>query len=174
MSILDDYLKGDLEHLPNDTHSVPLCAQHRVKNKHLHPPHQTNASGGTLGQQTPHPVKKSDSTQNQNEPIEKLERHSQSPHSTNRQTVTTQAMREQGTATQPKNAADFLAGNTPGVMAFYAPEELAYQEKSKRCSEESKKTQFTKNEKAKAAPQATYQDNETVERLMQWREESAY
>lgn len=56
-----------------------------------------------------------------------------------------------------KNAASFLAGTTPGTMAIYMPE-------NNRMEHD-------------APPQAALpaqEDDETVERLVQWREEAAY
>lgn len=56
-----------------------------------------------------------------------------------------------------KNAASFLAGTTPGTMAIYMPE-------NNRMEHD-------------APPQAALpaqEDDETVERLVEWREEAAY
>lgn len=56
-----------------------------------------------------------------------------------------------------KNAASFLAGTTPGTMAAYMPE-------NNRIEHD-------------APPQAALpaqEDDETVERLVEWREEAAY
>jgi hypothetical protein len=76
----------------------------------------------------------------------------------------------QGTAVpcHQKNAADFLAGNTPGVMAYYdpgspkptAPEKGQYAPKVQN-----------------APPQAavpTQEDEDVVRHLVEWREEATY
>lgn len=66
-----------------------------------------------------------------------------------------------------KNARDFLAGNTPGVMAFYAPEE--------QCRAAHHPTPQPANIIANTRPDnATVEDDETVQRLVEWREEASY
>ena len=59
-----------------------------------------------------------------------------------------------------KNAACFLAGDTPGVMAFYAPGEEA------QAAEKP-----AKRPRRKAPPT---EDEETVQRLLEWREQAPY
>lgn len=61
-------------------------------------------------------------------------------------------------ASRQKNAASFLAGTTPGVMAAYMPENNRV------------------NAKAAAPRRArpAQQDDETVQRLVEWREEAPY
>jgi hypothetical protein len=66
----------------------------------------------------------------------------------------------QGTAVpcHQKNAADFLAGNTPGVMAYYDPDSPAPRAQN-------------------APPQAaapTQESDDTVRHLVEWREEATY
>jgi hypothetical protein len=67
-----------------------------------------------------------------------------------------------------KNAADFLAGNTPGVMAYYdpgSPEPTA--------PEKGQYAQDVQN----APPQAavpTQEDEDVVRHLVEWREEATY
>ncbi len=66
-----------------------------------------------------------------------------------------------------KNARDFLAGNTPGVMAFYAPEE------QRRAAQHPNPQPA--NIIANTRPDnATVEDAETVQRLVEWREEASY
>ena len=63
-----------------------------------------------------------------------------------------------------KNARDYLAGSSPGVMAFYAPEhglpraEAALQRDAPTADP--------------AAEDPSAEDDETVERLREWREEA--
>lgn len=57
-----------------------------------------------------------------------------------------------------KNAASYLAGSTPGVMAFLAPEEQAQATKSRA---KRRSAQFS-------------EDPETVQRLLEWREQAPY
>lgn len=66
-----------------------------------------------------------------------------------------------------KNAADFLAGNTPGVMAFYAPEEQR-RAAQHPCAQPANIAANTRPDNA------TVEDAETVQRLVEWREEASY
>ena len=65
-----------------------------------------------------------------------------------------------------KNAASYLAGETPGVMVFYAPEselpaaEQAMQRRARTAHRRAKDT--------------AVQDDETVQRLLEWREQAPY
>ena len=52
-----------------------------------------------------------------------------------------------------KNAADFLAGGMPGVIAFYAPDADAAPD---------------------GEPQGEAESSETVQRLLEWREQAPY
>jgi hypothetical protein len=70
----------------------------------------------------------------------------------------------QGTAVacHQKNAADFLAGNTPGVMAYYDPGSPDPSDPEKGQN---------------APPQAavpTQEDEDVVRHLVEWREEATY
>jgi hypothetical protein len=76
----------------------------------------------------------------------------------------------QGTAVacHQKNAADFLAGNTPGVMAYYDP--------GSPDSPDPEKGQYGKDVQ-NAPPQAavpTQEDEDVVRHLVEWREEATY
>lgn len=66
-----------------------------------------------------------------------------------------------------KNARDFLAGNTPGVMAFYAPEEQ-YRAALHPNPQPANIVANTRPDNA------TVEDAETVQRLVEWREEASY
>ena len=61
-------------------------------------------------------------------------------------------------ASRQKNAESFLAGTTPGVMAAYMPENNRVESKD------------TDPRRARPAQQ----DDETVQRLVEWREEAPY
>jgi hypothetical protein len=79
----------------------------------------------------------------------------------------------QGTAVpcHQKNAADFLAGNTPGVMAYYDPGSPEPEKSGKH-----EKEQYGKNVQ-NAPPQAavpTQEDEDVVRHLVEWREEATY
>jgi hypothetical protein len=76
----------------------------------------------------------------------------------------------QGTAVpcHQKNAADFLAGNTPGVMAYYDP--------GSPKPLDPEKGQYARDVQ-NAPPQAavpTQEDEDTVRHLVEWREEATY
>jgi hypothetical protein len=64
-----------------------------------------------------------------------------------------------------KNAADFLAGNTPGVMAYYDP------------GSPNLKNGQEEQDVQNAPPQAavpTQEDEDVVRHLVEWREEATY
>lgn len=70
-----------------------------------------------------------------------------------------------------KNAKDFLSGNTPGVMAFYAPEE----QRNAALIKSQHPSPHPANLNANTRPDnLTVEDDETVQRLVAWREESSY
>lgn len=70
-----------------------------------------------------------------------------------------------------RNAMDYLAGNTPGVMAFYAPEEQCYAELSMMQHPSPQPANLQANTRA---DNATVEDAETVNRLVDWRQEAIY
>ncbi|MFI3168992.1 MAG: hypothetical protein R3Y06_03500 [Faecalibacterium sp.] len=142
MSILEDFLHNNLQHLPNDTTNTLVGAQSQNNAHHKHHLHTTWTHSAMHGQQNPLPVPK----------------NSAAPK---------QASAQNCLPSRQKNAADFLAGNTPGVMAFYAPEEqrLATQHP---CPQPA-------NIHANTRPDnAAVEDAETVARLVSWREEASY
>ena len=65
-----------------------------------------------------------------------------------------------------KNAVNFLAGNTPGVMASYAPEMNSRQAE--------RALQPTSPTVTPAIRDLAAESDETVERLVEWREQATY
>ncbi len=65
-----------------------------------------------------------------------------------------------------KNAEGFLAGNTPGVMHFYAPEMA--DKKAEHRLQPLAPTAYP------GSADLAAEDDETVQRLVEWREESPY
>lgn len=142
MSILEDFLHGNLQHLPNDTQNTQTQISSQSNAHHKHHPLAARTHSVMHGQQSPLPAPKSSTTPKQ-------------------------ASAQNCLPSRQKNAADFLAGNTPGVMAFYAPEEqrLATQHP---CPQPA-------NIQANTRPDnAALEDAETVARLVAWREEASY
>lgn len=65
-----------------------------------------------------------------------------------------------------KNAMSYLAGRTPGVMAFYAPET--------GCPQAQQTLQGRAPTAWPAAADLAAEDDETVQRLVSWRQQAPY
>lgn len=153
MSILEDFIHHNLQQLPNEAEDTPSDSAANAKTHHKHHGGKPSMHNATHRRLHTHSTTTVHATPPQAPQV---------PHASQACASATNCL-----PCRQKNAKDFLAGNTPGVMAFYAPEE-------QRLANQHPCPQPANIRASTRADNATIENAETVQRLVEWREEAAY
>ncbi len=184
MNMLNGFLDHELQNLPNDARNNPPGPLHRQTKGQLAPrrlehaapydmvhlAHASDAPQPSSAGNYPSPHAASAQTSHASSPKPRKARKTKRTHAKNADSVPavndTQSSDINCVPCRQKNAESFLRGDTPGVMAFYAPEQTSKAAEAALAADNVGKEH--------AAQNAALESDETVARLVQWREDAAF